>query len=319
MIDDFVSGKSYGREELSHFSNVMNEKYHVDMNPEFLERIDTDIIALCINEPTNKGIYSSKSIARKFCIVISRFFKYCFHKKWLENAKLLSELTADRRLSKITYFSHIENIIKANRALKNVSSKEMLSESDTQMMLDYADDEFKSLGALRSEKEYNRAGALLAVQLMILIGVKYEIIRELRVYDFMLGDGTIRLNGYNIILPSKICDDILNYINARNKKSDDYMFTDSSKRQWAEKTTSSGIPDCLKFVSTTSVSCATKNAINTLALSGVSIIALCDITGYSYGYIRKCIEEENADYKFEFSKKINLELVNTPAFSALSK
>lgn len=177
--------------------------------------------------------------------------------------------------------------------LAGIVEQEALRQSDVEIILKWADKQFKEQEWMDSTK-FRKAMAAIGIKMMLLYGVTYRELRKMKWSDYDELYGYIVINDFELRLPSKLwvqMQKIKFYIEEnRIKNENNLIFTDASGQPWEDVTSYSGIPDYLNaLLGITSVTSIIKYGISQLLKAGLSDSIIKKMTGASEKLIQGCL------------------------------
>ena len=210
----------------------------------------------------------SKETAKKYLTSIGMLVDYILAKSSIKNISLKNELGAPSRWEDSSYRSQCNRFVES---CVNLRDKEIFSAIEYDMaeqLIEWCDIQIRN--AIEGENLFGRSAlfrkmvAGLCVKLMLLTGVTYRCVRQLKMEALDLDANTITISNYTIRLPIIFSKQIREYaiIRENNSINGEFLFVNAKGKQWKDQTASSGIPAywcllvligvCLVFKVTTS-------------------------------------------------------------------
>ncbi len=157
----------------------------------------------------------------------------------------------------------------------------------------------------------------MSLKLMLLTGITYRHIRELRFSDVDFEDSSICINGYVIRLPQEYNKQIRRYKNVLSNYGFDaengFLFATIEGEQWGEKTSGSGVPDFLRSNSMeSSLTSVIKYGVKNLLLAGMSDSVVIKLTGVSRDILEDCVKPDEDTFCY-----INEKILKHPLYSKM--
>ena len=169
-------------------------------------------------------------------------------KSSIKNISLKNELGAPSRWEDSSYRSQCNRFVES---CVNLRDKEIFSAIEYDMaeqLIEWCDIHLRN--AIEGENLFGRSAlfrkmvAGLCVKLMLLTGVTYRCVRQLKMEALDLDANTITISNYTIRLPIIFSKQIREYaiIRENNSINGEFLFVNAKGKQWKDQTASSGIP-----------------------------------------------------------------------------
>lgn len=260
----------------------------------------------------------SKETAKKYLTSIGMLVDYILLKSSIKNISLKNELGAPSRWEDSSYRSQCNRFVENCVQLRDKEIFSAIEFDMAEQLVEWCDIQIRN--AIEGENLFGRSAlfrkmvAGLCVKLMLLTGVTYRCLRQLKMEALDLDANTITISNFIIRLPINLSKQLKHYaiIREENNIDSEYLFVNAKGKQWKEQTKSSGIPDYLEKdgfeVQLTSI---IKYGIKELINIGINEAIIMDITWASSDIIKDCLpanEMECGWYSYINSKIVNAKL-----------
>lgn len=234
---------------------------------------------------------------------------------------MLNDINKSSAFDDDSYFSQINSYIVQNKKLKNKSTIDACSEDEVSRLID-AIDGFM----IRTDKHLSKIGfekvvAMIGIKIMLFTGVRYNILRNVKVSDMVSNINIIKINGFSIRLPINLSLQIQYYEQLRKQvieNASDYFFIGFDGSQWSDKTSDSKM--LLVLINTlarTDTKGITKFGLKNLILAGTDIKKIEELTGCKKDMIRSCMPADTESKEDKLNRYINMCISKTSIFYKL--
>lgn len=249
LIDQFLIDKPIEgyKKDLNIFTKFLKEERKI--NPEtlnyFLQGFRTDGVIESLGFYIKENSLTSIGTARRYSSCIREFFRYIIYKDIIENKELGIELGAPSYDEK-SYTYKINNYISKDKRLKETDGFITISEGDLNFLIDECDETLNSQEVfekgIEKQKYYNKFRSAIVLKLILLTGIRYEVLREIKKEDLNLTHDLITINGLTIHLPMNLSEQLEKYeiINSKiacEHSDRDILFIEYNKEIMSAKTT----------------------------------------------------------------------------------
>lgn len=227
--------------------------------------------------------------AKKYCSAVKAFFEYIFEKVPDNSSPFKNELAA-------TYTRITTDFIENCDLLKEKEPMDSLDEESATNLIIWCDSTIAQICAKPyplSETDFRKFGVSLSMKLMLLAGITYRVLRQLKLQQLDPQANTLKLSNYIIRLPLNLSRQFQSYHAYHNEYiSSEHLFCDVHGNQWGEKTSNAGIPYYLSIASqSTSMTSVLKSGIIQLIKNGINERTIMRITGASSEIVDSCLDD----------------------------
>lgn len=213
LIDKPVEGY---HNNLNVFSRFLKEEKQINSNiiNEFLQGLRTDGIIKSLDFYIRENKLTSIDTARRYSSCIREFFRYIIHKNIIENKELSIELGAPSYNEK-SYTYKINNFIAKDKRLKESDGFVAISEEDVKYLIEQCDITLDSeevyKETMQKQKYYNKFRSAIILKLILLTGIRYEVLKEIKKSDLNLKHDLITINNLMIHMPINLSEQLNKY------------------------------------------------------------------------------------------------------------
>lgn len=213
LIDKPVEGY---KNNLNIFQKYLDEEkqIHSNVQKEFLQGFRTDGIIESLEFYIRENKLTSVDTARRYSSCIREFFRYIIHENIIENEKLSVELGAPPYNEK-SYTYKVNNFIAEDKRLKETEGFIAISEEDVKSLIEQCDITLNAEEvyneALCKQKFYNKLRSAVILKLILLTGIKYEVLKDIERDDITLEHDLIKINNLEIHLPINLSEQMNRY------------------------------------------------------------------------------------------------------------
>lgn len=213
LIDKPVDGY---KKDLNVFTKFLKEEKKIDSKSleYFLQGFRTNGIIESLGFYINKNGVTSLSAARRYTSCLREFFRYIILKNIIENNELYIELGAPA-YDDNSYTHKINRYISEDKRLKDTEGFIAISEEDVKLLIDVCDETLDSQEvfekAVQKQKYYNKFRSSLVLKLILLTGIRYNVLIEIKKNDLNLKHDLITINGITIHIPMKLSEQFEKY------------------------------------------------------------------------------------------------------------
>lgn len=242
---------------------------------------------------------------------IGQLFEYIFENTDIENTDLRNQLGAPANREE-SYLRQCNKYVNNSDFLVEKEKNHSLTEEEAEELLNICDTYIQS--ALENCEKgdmllLKKLIVAMGIKLMLFTGITYRQIRVLRFSDVDFEDCSIAINGYSIRLPKKYNRQMHEYKKQLLRRGfnveNGYLFVSLDGEQWGEKTSSSGIPDFLRYNSKqSSITSVVKYGVTKLLLAGMSDNVVIKLTGVSRDILDDCIKPDDENMFCYINEKL---------------
>ena len=280
----------------------------------FMQGIETERIKDSLNYLVESGRYKKAETAKKYAVAIGQFFEFVRDNSVLKNKDLFDELARNGRREN----SYIARMMRYIENCEKLRPKETLGIIDRPMaedLLNWCNEQLISQEQWEEELGYKKASAAICIKMMLLYGITYRNARVVRVSQIDRKKNEINLGGFKLRMPVHLGKQICRFLDYKEEKGicnqEGYLLTDRQGKAWTGITSSSSIPNFLKYrFGITDVTGIIKYGIRQLLIAGLNDHVIRKITGASDELIGGCImqDEDEKMYKEINNKLVTVEL-----------
>lgn len=231
------SSKESYKTKLDMFMRFLeNEKQIIDRSfQSYIEAMKIEEIMESLDYYIICNNIKSQSIAWHYCSVIKRYFNHIYELGF-DNAKLIKSFGQDEKNPE-SYQSRIREKIFNDIRLEKKEQKSELELQELRDLISECNEEIRELieedlilDYKKYSYKYNDLMSSIIIKLMLLTGVKYVVVRNIKFSKYNILDKIIGINGYTLILPDSLNEQIAYYcklryeIQKRTKKHTDSLF-----------------------------------------------------------------------------------------------
>lgn len=252
------------------------------------------------------GKYKSKSTALRYMSVVGQLFEYVRYNSVIKVTNLFVEMQMDRTGNSY-YIKTLTNYINDCSELKGIVEVMPLSEADALKLIDWSEVQLLQIDSWNAELGHRKALAALAIKFMLMYGITYRELKNVKWQDYYEHTGQILLNGFKLRLPMRLGWELDRWHNfcKETTRMDEYIFVDYSGKRWGDTTSTSRIPDyILPIIGSGAITSIVKYGIAQLIKAGLSESVIKKITGASDTLIQSCVQDTNESLVREINKRI---------------
>ncbi len=269
-INNFVRKNSGYEANVNNFARFILEEKKLLLTDTVLGGIDTDDIISSIDFCIDNCGFNSKSIARKYSVAIAQLFTTLIVNKEIKNRDFYEELRASSLEDK-SYYARINEYINSHSKLSEIETINTITDDDVELLIELTNLETSNTPIHDTAKGFERLSALLGIKVILLTGVKYNVLRRITRTDIDVGSNTMTINGFKIRLPITLCNQLDYFLSLSRKVNSNYLFVNFEGAQWDKNTSDSEIPNViLKYFGKTDTTGLTKYGISNLILKSLS-------------------------------------------------
>lgn len=313
--------KRYGdyENDVNNFFYYLKEEYDISIdNPNieiFMQGIETEKIKDSLNYLIESGTYKKAETAKKYAVAIGQFFEFVKDNSSIKNKDLFDELARNGRREN-SYIARMMRYIENSEKLKPKEALGIIDRGMAKDLLKWCNDQLSSSTKWEEELGYKKASAAICIKMMLLYGITYRNARVLRVSQIDRARNEIGLGRFKLRMPVYLGKQMCRFLDYKEKKEiynpEGYLFTDRRGKAWTGITSSSGIPNFLKYkFGITDVTGIIKYGIRQLLIAGLNDYVIKEITGASDEVIGGCIEKEDDEKVY---REINNKLVTVELY-----
>ena len=316
-INRFVRDKNGYEANVSNFIKYIQEEKELLLTDTVLGGIDTDDIIASIDFCIKNCGFSTKSIARKYSVAIAQLFTILIVNEDIKNKDFYEELRASSIEDK-SYYSRINEYINSHSELAKSETIDTVTNDEVDLLIDLTSLEIENTDVHNTAKGFERLSALLGIKVMLLTGIKYNVLRKIKREDINISSAFLIINGLKIRLPIVLCSQ-LNYLLSLNiKNKPKYLFVNFNGTQWGEKTQDSKITYVVfKYFGKSDTTGLTKYGISNLIKAGVNDSIIKKLTSANDTIIKDCLENSVESEPLFWEKYINSKLSNVDIYYKL--
>ncbi|NTU16273.1 site-specific integrase [Bacillus subtilis] len=269
---------------------------------DFLQGVRTERIIDSLKFNIENRSQSKKKILKKetaymYSVVIKKFFLYLQSEHCIKNLDFERELNLSAS-NHSSYRYKMNEFISNNSILKDSRGFNTLLEEEVNDLIKQCDETLNSddiyINAFEEKRYFNKFRSAIIIKLIILTGVRYEIICNLKKNNLDLKYNNLKINDYSVPLPNNFRDQFEKYSKLVNeltfKKDNDFLLIEFEGEQ-LKKTTA----DTANFL---------KNSIDRSDLNGLikySVVNMLKhemnehvirkLTGIGTKFYEQCLEE----------------------------
>lgn len=250
--------------------------------------------------------YKSKTTAFRYMSVIGQLFEYVRYNSTIKVTNLFEEMQMDRT-GNSRYIKTLTDFINTCTDLKGVVEALPLNESEAEKLIEWSDWQLLNQNEWNNELGYRKALAALGIKLMLMYGITYRELKNVKWQAYNKQTGQITLNGFKLRLPMRLewqigcwydfCTD--------TGRLCEYIFVDYSGKIWGDTTSTSRIPDYIyPVIGSGSITTIVKYGIAQLVKAGISESVIKKITGASDTLILSCVQDTDDGLVREVNKRL---------------
>ncbi len=286
-----------------------------------LNDVDEKDIFSSLDHYINKCKVRAEDTANFFISVIKNFLQYLKEKNIIDNSAIFESF--GRSPDDPSSFSHLLSEELKLKSFKYKKNGRALNEHEISTLIKYCDDEINKYlidKLIKSNEKYNNFVRAIMVKLTIYTGIKNIGFNTIMYSDYSFEKGTIKINGYEILLPSNLKIQMKKYIDLRTIKNniEGNLFLEyDGKLDTGTGKLGTFILKCLEqfddLQSKSSMICVAKYTIMEMIRNGVNQNIIQDLTGYKTNVFYPCQELVNLEKTEEKSKYLRkkLKLIDT--------
>lgn len=307
-INRFVKENSGYEANVANFKKYILEEKKLLLTDTVLGGIDTDDIIASIDFCISNCGFNTKSIARKYSVAIAQLFITLIINQDIKNKDFYEELRASSLEDK-SYYARINDYITSHSTLAETETIDTFTDDEVELLIKLANLEVENTSTHNTAKGFERLSALLGIKVILLTGVKYNILRSIKREDIDVKSNTLLINGFKIRLPILLCNQLDYLLGLSEKSNPKYLFVDFNGKQWGEKTQDSKITYVIsKYFGKTDTTGLTKYGITNLVKIGVNDSIIKKLTSANDTIIKKCLENSVESESLFWEKYINTKL-----------
>lgn len=264
---------------------------------EYLQGARTDTLIKALEYYIETREISSIAAAQVFSYAIQDLFLFLLYNQSIENIELKIQLTSPTHEEQ-SYRSMINTYISKHPQLVETEGFEMFDAVEIAKLIFDCDavmfSENVQKKAIRMQKYFNKYRSALVIKLMLLTGIRYEILREIRLDEKIIKYGLLPINDVGINLTNTMKDQFEIYeriLSAKDKTVNNrpFLFVEYDGRQLSKGTATTS--DFLKkFTGRGDFNGLIKYRIVELIRQGVDERALRTVTGIGEKLYKECYD-----------------------------
>jgi integrase len=179
---------------------------------EFLQGVRTDTLIKALEDYIISRGVNTNSAAQTFSYAIQEYFNFLFS-IGLQNNELEHELGRPASNDR-SYRSRINTFISDHPQLMDSEGFNEFTYDQIKKLVYECDRTFEgedSETALTTQIHFNKFRSALILKLIVMTGIRYEVIPTLKKTDLNLGHCRITINGFEFMLPKKVYDQFVFY------------------------------------------------------------------------------------------------------------
>ncbi len=209
------------RKDLIVFGKFLNEEKKINSEAleYFLQGLRTDGLIESLDFYIRESDLTSIDTARRYSSCIREFFRYILHKNIIENNQLSIQLGAPSYDEK-SYTYKMNTYISKDKRLKETDGFIAINEEDVKYLINEceitlsSDEVFNK--SFESQKYYNKFRSAIILKLILLTGIRYEVLTEIKKKDLNLKHDLITINNMTMHLPMNLSEQIYKYEKINN-------------------------------------------------------------------------------------------------------
>lgn len=252
------------------------------------------------------------STARHYISVVKKYIVYLGENKNIKNQELLILFGYGDSSAENSFDMKKEKKIKAlvnQKKLNNSKDTEGLNNNEYRNLIDKCDEIIDNIQVVKGElekfkvskenknKNYGEYLKAHITKLLLITGIKFKILYDIKITDIDTNEGSIIINGFELKLPYKYYNQLLEYLDIRkefNKENKDELFLDINGNKIDDNNFINSF--IKKYILRTSSTIAiSKFIIINMILKGINQSIIQDFTGYGDVVFRYCQEKVNEE------------------------
>jgi len=300
-------------EDLRILSKYLIQKGITDKTcKQFLQGMRTETIIESLDDYIEDSNIRSQARAYKYFSCIKEFFLWLTSEDIIENRSLVQEFGYTTSSHK-SYQYKVNKFIDNHPILKKGKTYEPRGFKEIEDLIEYCDrkvldDEATIRRALDTPKYFNKYRSALIIKLMILTGIKYEVIYSLMADCLDIKHNSIEINSFKIRLPYRLMDQFLRYEEILSKlgtdKKDRKLFVDINGKEISNKVgaTHNFLKDATGNGDFNSL---IKFTIIEMIKKGINESIIMEFTGVGATMYGECQNAVNSEYKLNQSRYLD--------------
>ena len=288
--NNFLLSNNYQPELENFFDYMVNERRWTNDDTIFNGVATIDIIK-SLEYNIQHVPYTSKSIARKYSVVICNFFLYAMEKGIVRNTDFYNELVA-KRLADNSYYNLINTYISSHKALNDPEQNKAFLLEDIKILIEECN---SFLDEKNNCNRINTLASCICIKLMVLLGLKFSAARCIKFSDF---DGDcIKIKGFRIYVPILLKGQLVEYKQNVIRLlgfEPEMLFVKNNGEAWGITTSSSPLAYVIgRVLGSTSTTGISKFGIINLMDADVSDSVITELTDAGAAFLTDCINQRD--------------------------
>lgn len=232
-FNEFLNDKNINyKPALDSFQKFLNEKnIYTETVKTYFQGIRSNQLVDSLNYFINSNNITSFSRCNTYASCLKEYFIYIISKDYVKNDELMTEFSL-KTYDEKSYRYKINNFIANKECIKNSSGFESFNDQDIYDLIEDCNNTMNDLDILKKADKmkinFNKYTSALGLKLILLTGIKYLTLTNIRVSDLDLKHCSITINGLTIHLPNDLSDQFNEYVSIRsrliNNKNNDFLF-----------------------------------------------------------------------------------------------
>lgn len=302
----------------------VDKKVNSDTVQYFLQGFRTSGVIESLDYYINDRNLTSVSTAQRYASCIREFLRFLIYKENIPNQELGIELGAPA-YDENSYTKRVNTFISQEKRLKETDSFVAIDTKDLKNLIFECNLTLNSPEvfekAITTSKYYNKYRSALILKLILLTGIKYEVLKSIKNADLNLKHDLITINGFTIHLPPilseqfEIYQEINQKINPVNSNREN-LFIEHNMNLISDKTatTSSFLNDIL---GRRDLSGLVKYTIIEMIKKGLNESIIKKFTGVGSKIYTECQDYVNSIYDIKADRYLDSKIRSIDIFDYL--
>lgn len=219
--DFFEERSNFYSSNISSFNDFIKQKGITEENlVPYLRGIRTDEIVEALKYYINEKNITSIETANRYKSALKEYLYFVLHTEAVSNLELLKELESPT-FKEASYNFKMNKVISNHPLLKDKEGFDVFSSEDVLELLAQCNDLLSSCDqfkrAFKTRKYFNRFRSALIIKLILLTGVAYRTLLNIKRTDLDTSHGIIIINEYEIRLPKALQKNFEMYLQLVNE------------------------------------------------------------------------------------------------------
>jgi DNA-binding ferritin-like protein (Dps family) len=241
----FNTSEGYPKDMKNFINYLKANGLNNNIEVEFLNGINTRTVIKSLEIYIDDNIISSVSTAKRYVACIKEFLRYCIGNDIIKSSLLCKEI-AKPCYNEKSFSYRINKSIAENKMLHSKKEFKVIDKDEMYELLLNCDRTLSSNEVRNKfrtvQKHYNKYRSSLIIKLIIIAGLPYRTIRNIKKADINFEDSYIKVNNCKITIMDKFKEQLKIYYDYITENSSCvYLFLEKNMKRISTKTTTTAI------------------------------------------------------------------------------